>query len=155
MWWLYVNPRKVPISVYTEVVSNHENWILNAKAIQHPNRRTHTAISTKMLKHWSCVEVSISWSCTFLLLDQSVCDVPPSCFTRSDDLYNLEKLKKSRFSQWCLVQIHTAATPLSQTVKWNTVKHEHFEYEVHVIPVFTCYFAYGHVSGSCCHIKCK
>lgn len=31
---------------------------------------------------------------TFLSLHQPVCDVPPSCFTRSDDLYYLEILKK-------------------------------------------------------------
>lgn len=50
---------------------------------------------------------------TCLSLHQSVCDVPPSCFTRSDDLYYLEKFKTKHklFSAWL-----TACSPTSPSV---------------------------------------
>lgn len=39
---------------------------------------------------------------TCLSLHQSVCDVPPSCFTRSDDLYYLEKFKNKAQTSFSL-----------------------------------------------------
>lgn len=41
-------------------------------------------------------------------LHQSVCDVPPSCFTGSDDLYNLGRVKThSTVLDWTLIETKT------------------------------------------------